>query len=171
MRARGPRRCPQRRFRGSCQGGARNHQRQHGAAGQPPTDYRGATPGFAQAHQAGTELRAIRGLRPRDRGGDRERGDQAQDLRAALPGPQACGSRRLQHVVDLDHPARRRDRPTGEVHRHPFHESGAGDGARRASLLPTRPSRPPRPSLPSSARLPRSPKTSRLSSSTASCCR
>ena len=37
-----------------------------------------------------------------------------------------------QHLVDLDHAARRRDRPARALHRHPFHEPGAGDAARRA---------------------------------------
>ena len=50
----------------------------------------------------------------------------------ALPGAQARRHHRQQHVVDLDHPARLVDRPAGALHRHPFHESGAADGAGRA---------------------------------------
>ena len=50
----------------------------------------------------------------------------------ALPGAEAGRDPRHQHLVDLDHAARRLDRPAGAVHRHPFHESGAGDGAGRA---------------------------------------
>ena len=38
---------------------------------------------------------------------------------------------RHQHLVDLDHPAGRGHRPAGEIHRHPFHEPGAEDGAGR----------------------------------------
>ena len=45
---------------------------------------------------------------------------------------QAGRDRRLEHVVDLDHPARLGDRQSRAVHRHPFHESGAAHAARRA---------------------------------------
>ena len=50
--------------------------------------------------------RGSRRLRHRHRGGDRERGRQAQDLHGALPGAEAQRDDRLQHLVDLDHPAR-----------------------------------------------------------------
>ena len=36
------------------------------------------------------------------------------------------------HFLDLDHPAGIIDRPSRAFHRHPFHESGAGDGIGRA---------------------------------------
>ena len=114
-------------------------------------------------------------LRHRHRGRDRERGGQAQDLRRALPGAAPGGDDRHQHLVDLDHPACRRDRPAGALHRHPLHEPGAGDAARRADPRhrhrATRPSNRQSSSSPGSARPRRSPRISRPSSSTASCCR
>ena len=70
--------------------------------------------------------------RPRHRGGDRGRVRQAQDLCAALSAAESGGDPRHQHLVDLDHPAGLADRPARAVHRHPFHESGAGDEAGRA---------------------------------------
>ena len=65
-------------------------------------------------------------LRPRDRDRGREGRGQAQDLSRALRGAEAGSDRRLQHLVDLDHAARRLDRPSRALHRHSFHESGAG---------------------------------------------
>ena len=50
----------------------------------------------------------------------------------ALPVAEARRDRRHQHLVDLDHAARRRHRPARALHRHAFHESGAADGAGRA---------------------------------------
>ena len=63
--------------------------------------------------QAGPDLRRSLDLRPRHRGGDRERGGEAQDLHRALPVPAPGRDDRHQHVVDLDHAARRgsTDRP------------------------------------------------------------
>ena len=125
--------------------------------------------------KSGTGYDALRRLRPRHRGGHRARGAQARDLQEAGPAPRGARDHRVQHLVDLDHAARRGDRPAGTLHRHAFHESGAGDGAgradprhrdRRADLR----SRPD-PGRTSSARRPSPPRTSRPSSSTASCCR
>ena len=78
------------------------------------------------------KLRSLRRLRSRHRGGDREGGRQAHDLRQRVPAPQARRHPRHQYVLDLDHAARLVDRPAGAIHRHPFHESGAADGAGRA---------------------------------------
>jgi threonine dehydrogenase-like Zn-dependent dehydrogenase len=82
---------------------------------------------------------------------------------------------RNQHLVDLDHPARRLDRPSGEIHRHSFHEPGAGDGTGRAdsaaSPPTTRRSRRAASSSRNCTRRSRSRRISRPSSSTASCCR
>ena len=146
------------------------------AAGRQGHDQRRAARRRRSARiHAGQELRGPRHLRPRDRGRDRERGDQAPDLQDALPGPEARCDDRHQHLVDLDHAARRRDRPAGALHRHPLHESGAGDAARRAD--PRHRHRgpdlrsAPRASSPSSARRRRCRRISRPSSSTASCCR
>ena len=58
--------------------------------------------------------------------------DQARDLQAADAASEARRADRHQHLVDLDHPARRRDRPARQVHRHAFHEPGAGDEPGRA---------------------------------------
>ena len=49
----------------------------------------------------------------------------------ALPASEARGDPRHQHLVDLDHAARGDHRPAGALHRHAFHESGAGDAAGR----------------------------------------
>ena len=96
-------------------------------------------------------------------------------LSAALPGAQAGRDDRHQHVVDLDHAARRVDRPAGKIHRHSFHESGGGDGAgrtdprhrdRRSDIRDDQDR-----SSASSARRSRCRKIFRPSSSTASCCR
>ena len=69
------------------------------------------------------------------------------DLRQPLLLAEARRHHRHQHLVDLDHAARVLDRPAGAVHRHPFHESGAADGAGRADPRhrhrAIRPSRPP----------------------------
>ena len=155
--------------------GLSHHQRQPGAPGQPPAHHRRAAAGRAQAHRRRPDLGRPLRLRPRDRGGDREGGRQAQDLRRALPDAQARRHRRHQHLLDLDHAACRRDRPAGALHRHPLHESGAADGAGRADPrhrhrrrdLRDRPSS----SSPSSARPSRCRRTFPPSSSTASCCR
>ena len=80
---------------------------------------------------AAKTCRRTRRLRSRHRGGDRKGRRQAQGVRHAVPGAQTRGDRRHQHLVDLDHAARRRDRPAGAFHRHSFHESGAADGAGR----------------------------------------
>ena len=42
------------------------------------------------------------------------------------------GDPRLEHVVDFDHDARRRDEAAGQSARHALHEPGAADDARRA---------------------------------------
>ena len=90
-------------------------------------------------------------------------------------GPAGRRDPRHQHLVDLDHAPRRRDRPARQVHRHALHEPGAGDEAGRADPR----HRHRRGDLPRGARARgqagqerRSPpRTSRPSSSTASCCR
>ena len=131
--------------------------------------------GGARAHPAGRHARQARRLRSRDRVRDREGRRQAQDLRRPLPAPEAGRDHRHQHLVDLDHAACRLDRPAGALHRHPLHESGAGDGAGRADPRHrdrrTRRSRRAASSSRSSARRSRSRRISRPSSSTASCCR
>ena len=77
------------------------------------SDHRGRAPGGARAASGRpSTYDGSRRLRPRHRGGDRERGGQAQDLRRALPVPEAGRDHRHQHLLDLDHPAGRR-RPTG----------------------------------------------------------
>ena len=119
--------------------------------------------------------RRARRLRSRHRGRDREGRGQAQDLHRAVPDPEAGGDRRHQHLVDLDHPACRLDRPAGEVHRHSFHESGAAHGAGRAHPRHRHRRRDVRglQGVRRQARQDRSPspRTSPPSSSTASCCR
>ncbi len=123
----------------------------------------------------GTDMAAARRLRPRDRGGDRERGAEAQDLQGAGAAPQGRRAGGLQHQLDLDHPPRRPDRPARALHRHALHEPGAGHEAGRADPrhrhrgghLPGGQGALPR----SSARPPSRPRTFRPSSSTASCCR
>ena len=114
-------------------------------------------------------------LRPRHRGRVRERRGQAQDLHRASRRSEAGRDPRLQHLLDLDHPARLGDRQPGTLHRHPFHEPGAAHAAGRdrsaASPPRTTPSRPPRTSSPGSARRRRCRRISPPSSSTASCCR
>ena len=50
-------------------------------------------------------------------------------LSALVPHIGADLPARLQHLVDLHHPPRRRHRPAGEIHRHALLESGAGDEA------------------------------------------
>ena len=82
---------------------------------------------------------------------------------------------RHQHLLDLDHPARRGHRPAGALHRHALHEPGAGDGAGRAGPR----HRHRRPDLRGGQGARRearqegrpSRRISRPSSSTASCCR
>ena len=65
-------------------------------------------------------------LRSRDRDRGRKGRGQAQDLSRSLRGAEAGSDRRHQLLVDLDHAACRLDRPPGKIHRHSFHESGAG---------------------------------------------
>ena len=125
---------------------------------------------------AGAELRRSRRLRPGDRGGDRERGRQAQDLhrrsarrssptRSLATNTSSISITRLAAV----------DRPAGALHRHPFHEPGAGDGAGRADPRHRHRRRDlrDRPRLRRQARQDdrRCRRISRPSSSTASCCR
>ncbi len=59
-----------------------------------------------------TDYAAFDERRPGDRGGDGEGGHQAGDLQAAYAASEADLPAGVQHLVDLDHPARRR-RPTG----------------------------------------------------------
>ena len=93
----------------------------------------------------------------------------------AAPVPEARRDHRLQHVVDLDHPARLGDGEPRAVHRHPLHEPGAADAARRADPRHRHARRHLRggqgDSSPSSARPRRCRRISPPSSSTASCCR
>ena len=124
----------QRRRRRAHRRGHRHDQRQHGAPGQPPADHRRGAQGGARAHHAGdrrsTDL-ADCDLVIEAATENEER--QAQDLHRALrrrSSPSAIA--RHQHLVDLDHAAGRRHRPAGALHRHPFHEPGAADGAGRA---------------------------------------
>ena len=72
------------------------------------------------------DARRLGGLRSRDRDRGRKGRGQAQDLPRALRGAEAGSDRRFQHLLDLDHAARRLDRPPRALHRHSFHESGAG---------------------------------------------
>ena len=115
------------------------------------------------------------GLRPGDRDRGREGRDQAKDLSRPLRGAEAGGDHRLQHLVDLDHAARRLHRSAREVHRHSFHESGAADGAGRTDPRHRHRRRDlrhrPANSSASSASRSRYPRIFRPSSSTASCCR
>ena len=73
--------------------------------------------------------RQARRLRPRHRGRDRERGTEGQDPEGSLCDAIAADADRHQHLVDLDHKARRSDRPSRPLHRHAFLQSGAGHGA------------------------------------------
>ena len=168
-------RAAQRHLGGPHQCRARHHQRQSDAAGLAQADRRGGPPGGARAHRAGRHARQARRLRSRHRVRDREGRRQAQDLRRPLPAPEARRDRRHQHVVDLDHAARRLDRPAGALHRHSLHESGAGDGAGRADPRHRDRRHDVRgvPGVRQEARTrrSRSPRISRPSSSTASCCR
>ena len=82
---------------------------------------------------AAPDMQRPRRRRPRHRGGDRGRDGQAQDLsRSSARMLNPRGDPRHQHLVDLDHPPGRADRPAGALHRHPLHEPGAGDEAGRA---------------------------------------
>ena len=102
---------------------------------------------------------------------------QAQDLRrrsARMLKPTRHA--RHQHLLDLDHPARRGDRPARALHRHALHEPGAADGAGRADPRHRHRRgdlRGRRKVFVRAARQDhrRWPRTSRPSSSTASCCR
>ena len=76
--------------------------------------------------------RRARRLRSRHRGRFRERRGQAQDFRQPAAVPEAGSHRRLQHLLDFDHPARLRDRQSRALHRHSFHESGAAHAIGRA---------------------------------------
>ena len=83
-------------------------------------------------HQHRPRLRAVRRLRHGDRGGDREGGGQARDLQEALPvlKPDALIATNTSSISITRLAAV--DRPAGQVHRHAFHEPGAGDEPGRA---------------------------------------
>ena len=50
-------------------------------------------------------------------------------FKSLVPQSEAVLHRRVQHVLDLDYPAWRGDRPAGKIHRHALHEPGAGHEA------------------------------------------
>ncbi len=50
-------------------------------------------------------------------------------FKALIPHLKPSCPDRVQHLLDLDHPPRRGDRPAGEVHRHALHEPGSGHEA------------------------------------------
>ena len=66
----------------------------------------------AEAHPHHPGARRHEGPRPGDRGGDRGRSDQEEDLPGAVAAPERQGDDRDQHLVDLGDAAGRR-RPTG----------------------------------------------------------
>ncbi len=121
------------------------------------------------------DLRRHRRGGPRDRGGHRGRGREAQDLHRPLSQAEEERDPRHQHLVDLHHPAGVRHRPARALHRHPLHEPGADDAAGRADPRHRHRGRDlrrsPAASSRASARPSRCRRTSRPSSSTASCCR
>ena len=161
--------------RGPHQCGPCHDQRQHGPPGLQGRHHRRRAQAALAADQAGADLRRSRRLRHRHRGRDRERGGQAQDLPGPVPVAAPGRDGRHQHVLDLDHPPCRLDRPARALHRHPLHEPGAGDAARRAD--PRHRHRGPdlriRQGIHRQARQDRRRcrRISRPSSSTASCCR
>ena len=104
-------RLPQRRRRGAHQRRAGDDQRPSVAPGGQRADRRGGAQGDPRPHPRRPDPRQARRLRSRGRGGVRERGGQAQDLHRAALLSQARRHRRLQHLVDLDHPPRFGDRP------------------------------------------------------------
>ena len=83
-----------------------------------------------------TDYAALGGSRSRHRGGDREPRAQASDPEAGRRAGDARHDPRIEHVVDLDHGARRRRQPPRAVPRHAFLQSGAADGAGRADSRP-----------------------------------
>ena len=156
--------------------GARHHQRQHGAPGQPQAHHRGRTAGGARAHRAAPKLRrrsptAISSSRRRPRTKTSSARSSPSSARRSKPDAILATNTSSISITRLAAV----DRPAGEVHRHPFHEPGAADGAGRADPRHRHRRRDLRgrqgSSSPSSARPSRSPRISRPSSSTASCCR
>ena len=177
LRARRLRRDAQRRLAGPHQGRAGDHQRQHGPQVSKKTDHRGRRASQG-ARAASSRPKSLTQLADCDL--VIETATEKEDVKRKifterLPGAEARGDPRHQHVVDLDHAAGRLDRPAGALHRHSLHESGAADGAGRAHPRHRhrrhRPSKPPSNSSASSARRSRWRRISRPSSSTASCCR
>ena len=100
-----------------------------------------------------------------------KRGAQARHLQEPRRGLQGRRDPRVEHVVDLDHEARRRVGPPRSRDRHALHEPGAADEARRDRARPAderRDLRRPRSRSRSGSARPRSARaTSRASSSTA----
>ena len=114
---------------------------------------RRAAPTRTRCSRASTPVDELVAGRPDDRGGRRGRGRQGGRLpprRRVLP---AGGRPRLEHVVDPDHVARRRDRAARPRDRHALLQPGARAGARRGD---PRPARPPTRRRRRSSRSPRS---------------
>ena len=103
-----------------------------------------------------TELAALAGLRPRDRGDRRGARAEARALRRARPDLPARRDSRHQHLGALGDRDRGRDDPPGACRRHALLQSGAADAARRdrpgRAHLGRDASRPQRPSARGSAR-------------------
>ena len=81
--------------------------------------------------------RRVRRGRLRRRGDRRETSDAKRELFAPARRDRPAGRHpRLEHVVDLDHRARRGDEAARQRARHALHEPRAADGARRADPRP-----------------------------------
>ena len=78
-----------------------------------------------------SELDKDSACRPHHRGCARARRHQTIHLQGADARSGAKYDPRLQHLLDFHHPARRHDRPAGEIHRDAFLQPGADDEAGR----------------------------------------
>ncbi|CAA9262664.1 MAG: 3-hydroxybutyryl-CoA dehydrogenase, partial [uncultured Craurococcus sp.] len=121
-------------------GGARACAGDHRQEPRPP-GLEGRHSGRGQGGGAGTHRRRhrlcrLRRLRPRHRGGDRERGDQEEDFFQCLSDPAAGRDPRLQHLLHPHHALGRRDGPAWPLRRHAFLQPGADDEAGRGHPRP-----------------------------------
>ena len=114
--------------------GDREEPRQVRREGQ--ADRRGSRRG-ARTRLDHDDLARSAGRRRLHRRGDRrERRRQARAVRQPRRDREARRHPRLEHVVDLDHRARRGDEAAGQGARHALHESGAADDAGRGDSRP-----------------------------------
>ena len=101
------------------------------SAGEEGEAVRGRQGGRAEAHRRHDGLRRAPQVRLCHRSRDRERGAEGQDPQAGRRARAARSDRRDQHLIDLDHEARRGDAAPGALHRHALLQPGADDGAGR----------------------------------------